>query len=89
MDDFTIAFADAGLDDEDPDANRKLPKMISPVDPCSASTAKANTVRTHSTSAFPKRTVSDCRLRECSTTSVRRAFRFRSWNNPARSIKTK
>ena len=26
----------AGLDDEDPDANRKLPKVISPVDPCSA-----------------------------------------------------
>ena len=32
----------AGLDDEDPDANRKLPKMISPSDPCSAWTAKAN-----------------------------------------------
>ena len=32
----------AGLDDEDPDANRKLPKMISPVDPCSAWTARAN-----------------------------------------------
>jgi transposase len=32
----------AGLDDEDPDANRKLPKVISPVDPCSAWTAKAN-----------------------------------------------
>jgi transposase len=30
------------LDDEDPDANRKLPKVISPVDPCSAWTAKAN-----------------------------------------------
>ncbi len=30
------------LDDEDPDADRKLPKMISPVDPCSAWTAKAN-----------------------------------------------
>jgi transposase len=32
----------AGLDDEDSDANRKLPKVISPVDPCSAWTAKAN-----------------------------------------------
>jgi len=32
----------AGLDDEDPDANRSLPKLISPVDPCSAWTAKAN-----------------------------------------------
>jgi transposase len=32
----------AGLDDEDPDANRTLPKVISPVDPCSAWTAKAN-----------------------------------------------
>jgi transposase len=32
----------AGLDDEDPDADRKLPKVISPVDPCSAWTAKAN-----------------------------------------------
>jgi hypothetical protein len=32
----------AGLDDEDPDANRTLPKMVSPVDPCSAWTAKAN-----------------------------------------------
>src|ERR1700720_102851 len=32
----------AGLDDEDPDANRKAPKLISPVDPCSAWTAKAN-----------------------------------------------
>src|SRR3954465_14670526 len=32
----------AGLDDEDPDANRKLPKVISPSDPCSAWTAKAN-----------------------------------------------
>ncbi len=32
----------AGLDDEDPDANRNLPKVISPVDPCSAWTAKAN-----------------------------------------------
>ncbi len=30
------------LDDEDSDANRKLPKVISPVDPCSAWTAKAN-----------------------------------------------
>ena len=30
------------LDDEDADANRKLPKVISPVDPCSAWTAKAN-----------------------------------------------
>lgn len=32
----------AGLDDEDPDADRKVPKVISPVDPCSAWTAKAN-----------------------------------------------
>ena len=32
----------AGLDDEDPDANRKPPKLISPSDPCSAWTAKAN-----------------------------------------------
>ena len=32
----------AALDDEDPDADRKLPKVISPVDPCSAWTAKAN-----------------------------------------------
>src|SRR5476649_2236206 len=32
----------AGLDDQDPDANRKLPKVISPTDPCSAWTAKAN-----------------------------------------------
>ena len=30
------------LDDEDPDADRKLPKAISPVDPCSAWTAKTN-----------------------------------------------
>jgi transposase len=30
------------LDDEDIDADRKLPKVISPVDPCSAWTAKAN-----------------------------------------------
>ena len=30
------------LDDEDPDEDRKLPKAISPVDPCSAWTAKAN-----------------------------------------------
>ncbi len=32
----------AGLDDKDPGANRNLPKVISPVDPCSAWTAKAN-----------------------------------------------
>jgi transposase len=32
----------AGLDDEDLDANRKPPKLISPSDPCSAWTAKAN-----------------------------------------------
>ena len=32
----------AGLDDEDLDANRKPPKVISPSDPCSAWTAKAN-----------------------------------------------
>jgi transposase len=30
------------LDDEDADANRKPPKVISPVDPCSGWTAKAN-----------------------------------------------
>src|SRR3984957_14127468 len=30
------------LDDEDLDADRKIPKAISPVDPCSAWTAKAN-----------------------------------------------
>src|SRR5450432_2500806 len=32
----------AGLDDEDPGADRKPPKLISPTDPCSAWTAKAN-----------------------------------------------
>ena len=32
----------AGLDDEDPNANRKPPKLVSPSDPCSAWTAKAN-----------------------------------------------
>jgi hypothetical protein len=32
----------SGLADEDPDADRKLPKVISPTDPCSAWTAKAN-----------------------------------------------
>lgn len=31
-----------GLDDEDPHAKRKPPKLISPSDPCSAWTAKAN-----------------------------------------------
>jgi transposase len=30
------------LDDDEPDADRKLPKVISPTDPCSAWTAKAN-----------------------------------------------
>jgi transposase len=30
------------FDDEDPDADRKVSKVISPVDPCSAWTAKAN-----------------------------------------------
>ena len=30
------------IDDHDPNADRKLPKVISPVDPCSAWTAKAN-----------------------------------------------
>jgi hypothetical protein len=30
------------LDDEDADGDRKPPKVISPVDPCSAWTAKAN-----------------------------------------------
>ena len=38
----TAAESLARLDDEDADANRKLPKVISPVDPCSAWTAKAN-----------------------------------------------
>jgi transposase len=32
----------SSLDDEYPDADRKLPKVISPTDPCSAWTAKAN-----------------------------------------------
>ncbi len=32
----------AALDDEDTNVDRKLPKVISPVDPCSAWTAKAN-----------------------------------------------
>jgi transposase len=32
----------SGLDDEDTDADRKPPKVVSPVDPCSAWTAKAN-----------------------------------------------
>ena len=36
-----IEFLSA-LDDDDPNADRKLPKVISPVDPCSAWTAKAN-----------------------------------------------
>ena len=30
------------MDDEDSDTDRKLPKVISPTDPCSAWTAKAN-----------------------------------------------
>jgi hypothetical protein len=32
----------SSLDDEDSNADRKLPKVISPTDPCSAWTAKAN-----------------------------------------------
>jgi transposase len=32
----------SGLDDDDPNAERKIPKVISPTDPCSAWTAKAN-----------------------------------------------
>ena len=32
----------AAFDVEDPDADRKVPKVVSPVDPCSAWTAKAN-----------------------------------------------
>ena len=32
----------SGLDDDNPDADRKIPKVISPSDPCSAWTAKAN-----------------------------------------------
>ena len=34
----------SGLDDEEPHADRKPPKVISPTDPCSAWTAKANSV---------------------------------------------
>src|SRR4029077_15123499 len=36
-------FCVGGLEDEDPDANRKLPKAISPSDPCSAWTATVST----------------------------------------------
>ena len=32
----------SAIDDDDPNADRKLPKVISPADPCSAWTAKAN-----------------------------------------------
>ena len=32
----------ADLDDQEPNADRKTPKVISPTDPCSAWTAKAN-----------------------------------------------
>ncbi len=32
----------SGLDDDNPDTDRKIPKVISPTDPCSAWTAKAN-----------------------------------------------
>ena len=32
----------SAIDDDDPNADRKLPKVISPTDPCSAWTAKAN-----------------------------------------------
>lgn len=32
----------SGLEDADPNADRKIPKVISPTDPCSAWTAKAN-----------------------------------------------
>jgi len=32
----------SGLDDDDPNVDRKIPKVISPTDPCSAWTAKAN-----------------------------------------------
>src|SRR5258708_4542132 len=32
----------SGADDDDPTAERKIPKVISPTDPCSAWTAKAN-----------------------------------------------
>jgi transposase len=32
----------SGLEDDDPNADRKIPKVISPTDPCSAWTAKAN-----------------------------------------------
>src|SRR6202049_3807316 len=36
-----VAFV-SGPEDKDPNADRKLPKVISPTDPCSAWTAKAN-----------------------------------------------
>ena len=39
---FVPGLPPGALDDEDPDADRKVPKAISPVDPCSAWTAKAN-----------------------------------------------
>jgi transposase len=32
----------SALEDDDPDADRKIPKVVSPTDPCSAWTAKAN-----------------------------------------------
>ena len=32
----------SGLDDDDPNADRAIPKVISPADPCAAWTAKAN-----------------------------------------------
>jgi hypothetical protein len=37
-----VAVFLGALDDKDPDAHRKVPKVISPVDPCSTWTAKAN-----------------------------------------------
>jgi hypothetical protein len=37
-----VAESLSGLDDEDPNEDRKLLKVISPTDPCSAWTAKAN-----------------------------------------------
>jgi hypothetical protein len=34
----------SGLDDDDPQADRKIPEVISPSDPCSAWTATATTI---------------------------------------------
>jgi hypothetical protein len=37
-----VAAFQSGVDDDGPDADRKPPKVISPTDPCSAWTTKAN-----------------------------------------------